>query len=405
MDNSNLLSEINDSLIHSNNEPVSVIIKRNEISKSTCSENFNNKSIDDQSEKGVLNQDNHQEKANTSSVNENASNIEVLKSTFNNKSTDDQFERGVLKQDNHTSQLSEMPPKNTPISTPENNKKNSQFPSLASPRRSLHQPNQEQPKQKKTQTLITKENILSIFIILISVMCFSYFKKITSDETIKFDSNILEISSGQGQTKFDEKVKLLKLKYPNLTSKFWANIESTYRHSIVKSRDPSIVLIANEKSNSRLAYNISFDILNLIKTSIDNEKSNIKNLIINSSDLNSLNDPKRVKIEIDDKLNNLFSNGQKVALIRNIEFIPAEVMLLFMSYGDDFANAKYTGIIILMTLEVDKLEVNDRDAFFKSSRQMTQYIESYLFNLWSKFIGEDQLKPIFTRIANNVIFV
>ena len=128
--------------------------------------------------------------------------------------------------------------------------------------------------------------------------------------------------------------------------------------------------------------------------------------LINSSDLhNAIRDSNRLKLEIDNKLNNLFSNGQKVALIRNIEFIPAEVMLLFMSYGDDFLNAKYPGVMILMTLEVDKLEINDRDSFLKSSKQMTQYIESYLFDLWSKSLGEDQLKPIFTRIANNVIFV
>ncbi len=372
-------SSINDSLSNqpmnkcneeqNGNEPVSVNDKQDEILESIFPENTNNKSIDDQSEKVALKHDDHQGKVNTSQVNEKTS-------------------------------------KYTPNNTPVNNEQTNPFLPLASPRRSLHQPNQEQLKQKKTQTLIKKENILSVLIIVMSVLySFSYFKKMTSNETINFDSNILEITPDQGQTTFDEKVKLLKLKYPNLTTKFWANIESTYRHSIVKSRDPSIVLIANEKSDSRLAYNISFDILNLIKTSIDNEKSNIKNLIINSSDLNSLNDPKRVKIEIDDKLNNLFSNGQKVVLIRNIEFIPAEVMLLFMSYGDDFANAKYTGIIILMTLEVDKLEVNDRDAFLKSSRQMTQHIESYLFDLWSKFIGEDQLKPIFTRIANNVIFV
>jgi hypothetical protein len=61
--------------------------------------------------------------------------------------------------------------------------------------------------------------------------------------------------------------------------------------------------------------------------------------------------------------------------------LPAEVMLLFMSYGDDCANVKYTVFIILMTLEANKIEVNERESFLKSSNQMTYYIEGYLFDL------------------------
>jgi len=356
-------SSFNDSFSDQNNESVYAKQEKNEMLKSNSSDNLNkNRNIEDKSEKVGLKKDNHQENA---SLNEK-----------------------TLKNENSNS-------------TPENNKQTSQLTHLVTPKSSYQQQNKEQLEQKKKQTIISKKNILPALIILISVMfSFSYFKKMTSDKSIKTNSNI-----SSGQTIFEEKIKLIKLKYPNLTSKFWANIESTYRHSIVKSKDPSIILIVNEKTDSKLAYNISFDILNLIKTSIDKEKSNIKDLIINSSDLNCLSDPKRVKIEIDNKLNYLFASGEKVTLIRNIEFIPAEVMLLFMSYGDDFANARYTGVIILMTLEIKKLEVKDKDSFLKSSRQMTQYIEGYLLDLWSKFIGEDQLIPIFTRIANNVLFV
>ena len=48
--------------------------------------------------------------------------------------------------------------------------------------------------------------------------------------------------------KFNNYVKFLKSKYPNQTSLFWANIQSSFRHSILKSKDPSIILIVSDKS-------------------------------------------------------------------------------------------------------------------------------------------------------------
>jgi len=34
-----------------------------------------------------------------------------------------------------------------------------------------------------------------------------------------------------------------------------------------------------------------------------------------------------------------------------------------------------------------------------------EFVETHMFQMWSKFVGEDQLKPLFTRIGNNVVFV
>lgn len=52
-------------------------------------------------------------------------------------------------------------------------------------------------------------------------------------------------------------------------------------------------------------------------------------------------------------------------------------------------------------------EVNEnfRDDLLKSQSKLTRYVEEYLFNLWSKQVGDDQLRPLFTRIANNVVLV
>ena len=81
-------------------------------------------------------------------------------------------------------------------------------------------------------------------------------------------------------------------------------------------------------------------------------------------------------------------------------------MLLFYTYGDDMLSAKYPGILILMTLELrERLDDQRREQLLKSQAKLTEYVESYLFDLWSSSIGEDQLRPLFTRIANNVVLV
>ncbi len=68
----------------------------------------------------------------------------------------------------------------------------------------------------------------------------------------------------------------------------------------------------------------------------------------------------------------------------------------------------FIGVIILMTLELSNLVENDYDQqeiMIKSQSDLFSYVENYLFKIWSNQVGEDQLRPLFTRIANNVIFV
>ena len=48
--------------------------------------------------------------------------------------------------------------------------------------------------------------------------------------------------------KFKSLIASMKSKYPNQTNLFWANIQSTFRHSILKSKDPSIVLIVSDET-------------------------------------------------------------------------------------------------------------------------------------------------------------
>ena len=58
-----------------------------------------------------------------------------------------------------------------------------------------------------------------------------------------------------------------------------------------------------------------------------------------------------------------------------------------------------------MTLELNEIIGEERKTFIQNSSKLTGFVENYLFAMWSKQVGEDQLRPVFTRIANNCIFV
>lgn len=214
--------------------------------------------------------------------------------------------------------------------------------------------------------------------------------------------------------KFNAFLDLMKSKYPNQTNLFWANIQSTYRHSILKSKDPSIILIVSDKSTKNLANDISYDILNSVKASIEEYSHNLNDLIISPktdtvlSQLINKKNGDKVKLHVDTKLNRIFDSGQRIALVKNIDIIPATSMLLFYTYGDDLLSAKYPGVILLMTVELDEIidETNElRKTLLRYQSKLTSYVENYLFEIWSKQVGEDQLRPLFTRIANNVVLV
>lgn len=76
-----------------------------------------------------------------------------------------------------------------------------------------------------------------------------------------------------------------------------------------------------------------------------------KNNYEKSSDLNnSIISPKSdtlffkkhadiIKLHIDTKLDYMFRNGKKIALIKDIDTIPVTAMFLFYTYGDEMMSA------------------------------------------------------------------
>lgn len=113
----------------------------------------------------------------------------------------------------------------------------------------------------------------------------------------------------------------------------------------------------------------------------------------------------RAKLEVDTRLDRIFQADEKLALVRNIQNMPARAMLLFYTYGD-FENAKFSGVQIFMSLSLESmLSSDERTRFENKLASLTEFVENHLFNLWKSEIAADQLRPLFTRIANNLCFI
>lgn len=277
------------------------------------------------------------------------------------------------------------------------------------------QPYQTSQNSKSVEWIILIQQIVdkvrpyfTRILIAFIVLCFLYNSELMSGSN-KLKEKRLELQDGYSHN-FDTYMKLLKSKYPSQTGLFWANIISTYQHTILRSKDPAIILIVSDNSTKTTASELTYDILNMIKKSIEETEErifNLNDLVIspksdpNLVDLIDGREADKVKLHIDTKLNRLFNNGQRIALVKNVDVIPATSMLLFYTYGDDLMSAKFPGVIILMTVQLDEIIQEN----YLKQKDVTSLVEKHLLETWSKDVGEDQLKPLFTRIANNVVLV
>ncbi|RNA43333.1 torsin-1A-interacting 2 [Brachionus plicatilis] len=230
-----------------------------------------------------------------------------------------------------------------------------------------------------------KKSFKEIIFISVMVLLGSFLYRIISSKSVSKPSKYHSL-------KFDL-IDELKQNYPNQSDHLWINIESCFKHSVVKSKDPSIILMIYDEQTASTYSKLSQQILKYLNK-IDKSSRHVV--------LMENNKPDESKLYIDSKLSAHFKSGGKLALIEDIHQLPAHTMVLFYAYGDEEKYAKFPGVLIFMSLKLDEaLDAQSKFAFLKSSKKLREFAEGYMFNLWSKWIGEDQLRPLFTRIANN----
>lgn len=198
----------------------------------------------------------------------------------------------------------------------------------------------------------------------------------------------------------------LKTRFPSQTKNFYATIHSCYEHSILKDRDSSIIMLVGDKLTSKNVKCVAKDLLKFINSK-HNTTTDYNLLTIDANSYLSKNSDV-VKQNIDEKLRNIFSNSGKVALINDIQVIPAKSMLLFYTYGDEADYALYKGILIIYTYELSEVISNDKEKYDElknSYKKLTNYVEKDLKKLWKSDMEYDQMSALFTRVTNSVVLV
>ncbi len=208
----------------------------------------------------------------------------------------------------------------------------------------------------------------------------------------------------------DKTIKLslsrrLQSNFPNQTINFYSNVLSCYEHSIENKLDPSIIMLVSDKLTSKNVNCVSKKLLKLLAQNFD-DKIDYDLLVLNSDKYKNKKS-EAVKMEMDEDLVEIFSK-ENFALVEDIHNLPAKSMILFYTYGDDASTAKFKGIMIFFTYELDVVISNNKekiDEFSKDYSKLSSFIEKNLNDKWSKDIDYDQLKPLFTRIGNNYVLV
>ncbi len=175
----------------------------------------------------------------------------------------------------------------------------------------------------------------------------------------------------------------LQMMFPNQTKGFYSHVISSYVHSITGNKDPSIIMLVSDKKNSKTVNCVAKKLLSLLTNDYDSEFD--YKLAILNSDKYKNKDSQLVKEELDGYLVNIFSklNG-KIALIENIQNIPAKSMILFYTYGDDMTTAKYRGIMVLFTYELNEETFSNNiekyEELTKNYSKLQQYLILKIFN-------------------------
>ncbi|CAH1786123.1 unnamed protein product [Owenia fusiformis] len=155
-------------------------------------------------------------------------------------------------------------------------------------------------------------------------------------------------------------------------------------------KSPAVVMIAAVSGAMEATECFS----NRILSSLQKYSNSTSIVEIHSSRLPK--NPDQAKLEVDDKLRDGFSKGNKVAEITNLDLMPASAGLMLHAFCDN-ENAPYKDVVYFFILQLDStyISVSDWDGA----------VERFLIKRWEKELGTDEMHALLSRIANSVVVV
>lgn len=181
----------------------------------------------------------------------------------------------------------------------------------------------------------------------------------------------------------------LNSSFPKQTSTFWKVLRSGTRSIIVQDYPiaPAVFIVAVPKDAQKTALCIVRKYAAVVTRAFQGRQP-----IEFTHHLRSADTPERIKHVIDDTLNQGFSEGSRVAIIHELNKLHGKAAMMFHGYCDN-ENAPFTRVVVLFTLFMDGA---DEETDVSVERKLSQ--------VWGKYLDNDKLFPLLSRIGNRNAF-
>ena len=207
------------------------------------------------------------------------------------------------------------------------------------------------------------------------------------DAVSKDDFN--EMSVDKMLSIFDDNVANIQSKFSHEDGRFWSSILAPIRR-IIQQKDPprpAVILIATSRAYKDIAERLSREVGLLVESLYVNDKSGTY-MTLEAAHLNAMG-PGEAKSQMDLSLNENYKRHHMVAVIHDLGSLPTSAATLLHAYCDH-GSAHFKKAVLLATVYLEP-----------GITLCSEEVEAYLSEVWQE-LEEDILKPLISRIANNI---
>ena len=189
---------------------------------------------------------------------------------------------------------------------------------------------------------------------------------------------------------FDSSMSKIKSNFPEEDGRFWSSIFAPILRIIQEQYPsrPAVVLIATTRPYSAIAECLSREVASQIEILYELNDNSDNFLTLEATRLKSL-DPEKAKSQFDKELSDNYRQRHMVAVIHDLGSLPASAATLLHAYCDH-ESAHFKKVVLLATVYLEP-----------GIKPCTEEVEAYLAEVWQE-LEEDVLKPLISRVANNI---
>ena len=213
---------------------------------------------------------------------------------------------------------------------------------------------------------------------------------VTTSQSAVMGDGDYEMSVEEKLSMFDYTMSKVQSNFPGEGGRFWSSIFAPIRRIIQENSPsrPAVVLIATMMPNRVTSECLSREVASQFDALYGLHDNTDTYITIEAEHLMSL-DPDEAKTHMDQDLSDNYQGRHIVAVIHDLGSLPATAATLLHAYCDH-ESAHFKNVVLLATAYLEP-----------GIALCTDEVEAYLYEVWQE-LEEDVLKPLISRIANNI---